>query len=309
MRISIGIPAYNAERYLGSTLDSVLAQTFREWECIVVNDGSRDSTAKIAQRYAEKDSRIRYLTQENSGVAAARNRAFKEMRSTEYVIFLDADDIWDSDALEVLVNALDAAPNAVAVHGTARYMDAAGQLFALGSLENWCAEPRRAVARWIGPVPQDRTTFAVLAWRLSIPTPGDVLIRRSALDLVAEWDPAVVPCEDWDMFLRLSACGDFVYVDRPVLSYRKHGGGGSANQKRITQSYRRVRRKVFASSDYSVEHKRLYHRCYLGHNYEMLLFFRNSLRDAVERRDVRSTLINLMQLTKRSFVQICRFVP
>src|SRR5579875_138818 len=92
--ISIVVPAYNAERYIGPTLDSVRAQTVAAWEVVVVDDGSRDGTRQVAEQYAARDPRIRVIGQINSGVAAARNRGWAATApSSTYVTFLDHDDL------------------------------------------------------------------------------------------------------------------------------------------------------------------------------------------------------------------------
>lgn len=102
-QVSIVIPCWNCERQVARCLDSVLAQTFADWEAVVVNDGSTDGSAEILARYAAKDPRIRVVTQENRGQAAARNRALG-LASGEYVAFLDADDFYDADFLRDLVS-------------------------------------------------------------------------------------------------------------------------------------------------------------------------------------------------------------
>lgn len=89
--ISVVIPVYNVEKYLTECLDSLLAQTFTDWEAICVNDGSKDSSLSILQQYAEKDCRIRILDQDNSGAAASRNNGMK-LATGRYWIFLDSDD-------------------------------------------------------------------------------------------------------------------------------------------------------------------------------------------------------------------------
>ena len=91
--VSVITPAYNAERYIEHTLESALRQTFREFELLVVDDGSTDGTAAIAQRYAEKDARFRVLRQTNRGIAAARNLAMRRARG-RYLALLDSDDLW-----------------------------------------------------------------------------------------------------------------------------------------------------------------------------------------------------------------------
>ena len=101
MRFSVIIPAYNVEAYLQDCLGSVAAQSFGDWEAIVVDDGSTDGTGAIAETWAGKDERIRVLRQVNQGLSAARN-AGMELARGEYLLFLDGDDWLEKDALEVL---------------------------------------------------------------------------------------------------------------------------------------------------------------------------------------------------------------
>ena len=103
--ISVVIPAYNAELFLDETLESVLSQTYENWECIIVNDGSTDSTESVAKKWCEKDSRFRLTNKENRGLSSARNWGIKESKA-EYIAFLDADDILTPDSLEVRINVL-----------------------------------------------------------------------------------------------------------------------------------------------------------------------------------------------------------
>jgi teichuronic acid biosynthesis glycosyltransferase TuaG len=97
--VSIITPAYNAERFLRETYESVKAQTFKDWEMIVVDDGSKDGTARVASELGKEDSRVRFQTQKNSGPAAARNLALSMARG-RFVSFLDSDDIWLPQKLE-----------------------------------------------------------------------------------------------------------------------------------------------------------------------------------------------------------------
>ena len=103
--ISVVIPAYNAGQFLDETLESVLSQTYENWECIIVNDGSTDNTESVAKKWCEKDSRFRLTNKENGGLSSARNWGIKESKA-EYIAFLDADDILTSDSLEIRINTL-----------------------------------------------------------------------------------------------------------------------------------------------------------------------------------------------------------
>src|ERR1039457_6418785 len=92
--ISVIIPAYNAELFLGQAIESVINQTHTNWEVIIVDDGSTDSTFSIASEFVHRDSRIRLIRQNNAGASSARNYGFAESSpSSEYVLFLDADDV------------------------------------------------------------------------------------------------------------------------------------------------------------------------------------------------------------------------
>lgn len=97
--VSIITPLYNGERFVGHTVESVLAQTYPDWELIVIDDGSTDGGAALVRRYADKEPRIRLLQQANRGCAAARNRGLSEAQG-RYYCFLDADDYWDPAFLE-----------------------------------------------------------------------------------------------------------------------------------------------------------------------------------------------------------------
>src|SRR5690242_12951899 len=125
--ISVIIPAYNAERYLSQTVERVRSQTYDDWELIVVDDGSSDSTCEIVERFAKQDRRIRLVKQQNGRVAAARSRGiFECAEGTEFVAFLDHDDVWDSDALQTLLRPLALDAELPAAHGVARLIDADG---------------------------------------------------------------------------------------------------------------------------------------------------------------------------------------
>ena len=106
MKVSIIIACYNQEAYLSETLDSVLKQTYSNWECIIIDDGSTDNSAKIAKEYSYKYSNIKYLYQENQGVCIARNNAIKQSIG-KYILCLDADDKISPQYISLCVNELD----------------------------------------------------------------------------------------------------------------------------------------------------------------------------------------------------------
>ena len=103
--ISVIVPAYNVEKYIRECLVSLVEQTFRDIEIVVVNDGSTDKTAQIIDEFARKDNRIKVITQENQGLSSARNRGIEQARG-EYISFVDSDDWVDKDFLEKLYNTI-----------------------------------------------------------------------------------------------------------------------------------------------------------------------------------------------------------
>ena len=120
--VSIVIPAYNAGAFISKTLDSVLSQTYKCFEVVIINDGSTDNTLNIIERYAQKDNRIRVFSQENGGVSAARNTALTKVKG-DYIVYVDADDALLPNALEDMVSlADDDVDFVVASHNDVRFI-------------------------------------------------------------------------------------------------------------------------------------------------------------------------------------------
>jgi glycosyltransferase involved in cell wall biosynthesis len=223
-RVSVVVPAYNREHYLGQTIESVLAQTFEDWELIVYDDGSTDGTRAVAMSYAETDRRIRVGHGPNSGVAAARNRGFELTNAdAQFVIFLDSDDLWEPDALATLARVLDAYPAYVGSHCLARCIDDEGRPLPGDDLEERSGDRHGfRSGRLVRLRPDEPTTFGDLVYHNWVVTPGTQLIRREIVALVGGFDPAVDPADDADLSIRISRHGDMGFVDRPLLLWRKH---------------------------------------------------------------------------------------
>lgn len=102
-KVSVLIPVYNTEKYLSKCIDSVINQTLKDIEIVIVNDGSKDNSQIIIEQYAKKDSRIKYCVQENSGLGATRNKGI-ELATGEYIAFLDSDDWVENDYYELMYN-------------------------------------------------------------------------------------------------------------------------------------------------------------------------------------------------------------
>ena len=134
--ISIIIPAYNAEKYLESTIQSVINQTYTDWELIIINDGSNDGTLELISNFKDRDSRIKVFSYENAGVAHSRNRGIAKARG-EYIAFLDADDLWTPNKLEMQLEALQNNLDVGVAYSWVDYIDETGKFLYL----DWISPP------------------------------------------------------------------------------------------------------------------------------------------------------------------------
>ena len=257
MSVSVIIPAYNAAKYLPETIESVRRQTLSAWQLIVVDDGSTDSTVQAARQYADKDPRIRVVTQSNAGVSAARNTGFAAAGTdSEFVCYLDADDTWEPDTLETLTQALATQPNAAAAYGLPRAIDENGQAIRVGELEahfreRWAVEGTRLV-RW----PSERpTTFACEVVTNCVQTSGTLVLRRGLQEKAGGFDERMGGCADWDMWLRLCRYGDLAFVNRVALNYRQHGGNMSAKSTLMAHDEAFLRSKLLSWSGETPERR------------------------------------------------------
>lgn len=199
-QVSVIMPAYNAAPFISRAIESVLAQTYGDWELLVIDDGSTDGTEQVARSFP--DARLRYVDQTNQGPAAARNLGLANSQG-DYVIFLDADDWWDPRCLGSLAEAFcTAGPKDAVSHANWAYARDTGQV---GKVVD------SKMARG------DALSTLILRNPLAI---HSALVRRSALITVGGFptdDPAL---EDWELWLRLAAAGyGFVHVPEVLAFY------------------------------------------------------------------------------------------
>lgn len=202
-KITVVIAAFNAESTLKDTLDSVKAQTFQELEIIVVNDGSTDQTTTILESYSKEYDSLRIVSQKNMGVSRARMNGIYASRG-EWVAFLDADDLWMPDKLELQVAELERHSDAVLVF--------ADQIDVIGEREdsrtNFQQKP-----------PARGRVLAQLFFGNFIST-SSVIVKRSAIVDIGGFNPKLRVNEDTDLWLRLSEVGEFCYVDKVLVRRR-----------------------------------------------------------------------------------------
>jgi glycosyltransferase involved in cell wall biosynthesis len=203
--VSVVIAAYNAARWIAETLDSVLAQTFRDFEVIVVDDGSTDQTSEVVAGYRD---RIRYLRKENGGEPSARNVGIRATRGS-YIAFVDADDLWLPEKLQLQMELLSRRPDLAWVYSDAIAFDGeTGQeLYKISEGAKLCAG--------------DILRPLLLCSFIASPTP---VIRRDVFEAVGYFDesPDLQIGEDWNMWLRIAAKHQVGLVTRPLARHRLH---------------------------------------------------------------------------------------
>jgi len=258
MSISITVPAYNSEKYIAATIESILNQTYTDWELIIVDDGSTDKTFEIAERYSQQDHRIKVVKQSNKGASGARNTGIRNSDPKRpYQIWLDADDTWEPDTLAFLMNILETHPEAMGVYGLARYVDRTGKQIRLGELEAYSLD-RKAVEgnKLVSVTKEQPTTYNMVIFYNYIPSGGG-LVRKKYIEKAGLFDEALRSCEDWDMWLRLLLYGNMIATEKVIMNYRLHESNKSGSKRKLSFSESIVRRKIIHLEDASVEKRRI----------------------------------------------------
>jgi glycosyltransferase involved in cell wall biosynthesis len=256
-RVAIVMPTYNSARHLVSTVESVLAQTFPDWQLVLFDDGSSDDTVKLSQELAARDDRIKVATGGHLGPAVARNEGLlRTDPTTEYVVFLDSDDTWEPDALATMVGVLDAHPDAVAAHALARATDMDGHQYDDDDLADSMRQRQELHGKELVTLPAGApTTFAAMLLKNCVVTPGTSLLRRRELTAVGPLDPATSPGDDWDLNVRLARRGEFLFVDHTILNWRRHPDSLANTSRRWRQAQVVVRRRSIQSKDNTPEQR------------------------------------------------------
>jgi glycosyltransferase involved in cell wall biosynthesis len=219
--ISVLMPVYNGEQYLAQAVESILAQTFADFEFIIINDGSTDTSLKILEDYAAKDKRVRLISRENRGLARTLNEMISEAKG-EFIARMDADDIAMPERFAHQVAFLRREPGVVCVGSAHEVIDEKGRL--LTRIE----------------LPEDNDGIQAMALGGNFPfNHPSVMIRRAPLVEVGGYDEAMVPAEDLDLWLRLGEVGALANLKDTLTKYRQHGN--SLSDKNQTKQYNKAR--------------------------------------------------------------------
>jgi glycosyltransferase involved in cell wall biosynthesis len=199
-RVSAIITTYNRRVFVQEAVDSVLAQSYDDWELIVVDDGSTDGTTETLERYGEK---LRYCFQENEGASAARNRGL-ELARGEFVAFLDSDDLWLPRKLQVQVAYMDGHPDCLICYTDEIWIRRGRRV-----------NPKKRHAKYSGEIYPHCLPLCIIS-------PSSALMRRGLFEQVGAFDPTLPVCEDYDLWLRVAARFPVFFITEKLIV--KQGG-------------------------------------------------------------------------------------
>ena len=280
--VSVVIPAYNARMTLGVTLDSVANQSLRNFEIILVDDGSQDDTEKIISDWKKKNStllenhkiQVTCYRFENGGQATARNRGIERSQG-KYIAFLDADDQWSIDKLKAQQLFLDQNPEIGLVYSWTHCIDNQHNFVRPGS------------QRSPGLLPG-----LELLMQNYLDNGSSPMVRRWILDKVGNFAADLPPTEDWDLWLRIAECYPIAAIPMPQVNYRVSRYSSSANTRRLEQSARRTLERALDRQKNSQNLTALRSRS-LANLYEYLYF--QTFSGAIQRRNIPRAMVYLGQ--------------
>lgn len=210
MKVSVLIPIYNAERYLAEAIGSVIGQSFKDFEIVAVNDGSKDGSLEILEDIAAREPRLRIVSRPNTGIVGALNDGLAVCKAP-YIARMDADDFMLPGRLVAQVAHLDKNPDCVVVGSLVQYMDPDGNL-------------QRSSEHALNHKTIERELLAGFGDALNHPA---VMIRREALQAIGGYRPECQWAEDLDLYLRLARLGKLENLNQVLLRYRVHAASVS----------------------------------------------------------------------------------
>lgn len=228
-KVSVVIPVYNKSRWIEETLKSVANQSYKDWECIIIDDGSTDESLEVIRRFIESNpGEWKLLTQANSGQCIARNRGIEESAG-EYVAFLDGDDTWAANKLDVQVKMLDANLDASLVVSPYRIYRQ-GESQERGRLVIH-ADNRKMLTSWLN------------LRGFGAGTESTGMARKSFLLSIGGFDPRLSTSAGLDLTLRLEMLGKILTAKNTFMKYRIYTGQWHANLEMLSADLWQLRQK------------------------------------------------------------------
>lgn len=217
--VSILVPVYNGDQYISEAIESALAQTYQNFELLIVNDGSTDNSKSIIMNYLG-DSRIRYFEQQNAGVAATRNLAIKHAKG-KYIGFLDQDDCWLPDKLSTQVQFLETHQEFAFIHSRQGYIQADGTLISHYPKD------------WVADLHGECFVELFKRNRIAVLT---VLLRKNVIDEIGYFNETVSRVDDYELWLRICSKYPIGFQDKKLALYRCHETNASHDYVKMEQA-------------------------------------------------------------------------
>ncbi len=232
-KVSVVVPAYNVRNYIGDALLSLEHQSLKEFEVLIIDDGSTDDTANVVQPYLERDSRFRLLQKPNGGLSSARNYGICHARA-EYIALLDGDDIYHPDKLASHVARLDNFPKVGVVYSASRAIRDNGH----------------STFVYLSGKPVKSNQLLALLCKNFVGHGSNAVFRRCLVDEIGEFDQGLCSSEDIDFWLRVAATQNWqFYREKPILCYyRVRPSGLSFNVAQMQHCNEKVIQKAYKKS-------------------------------------------------------------
>lgn len=226
--VSVIIPTYNRAKLVTQAVESVLDQTYRNIELIVVDDGSTNNTRESLKEYQGK---IKYIYQNERGERSkARNDGFRHSKG-EYIAFLDSDDLWLPTKIERQVRVLNEEPDVAVVYVRVQFVDVNG-------------EPYLGEICWDALECKRKNLYEDLMTNNVVGAPSTVLVRRFCLNKAGLFDESMVTCEDLDLWRRLAEHCTFHKIDLPLVKFRVHTENTQGKLSMMAKGYETIMRKI-----------------------------------------------------------------
>jgi glycosyltransferase involved in cell wall biosynthesis len=219
--VTVVMPTFNRPEYLEATIAGVRAQSFSDWELVIVDDGSDTATRRILEAASTQD-RTRVLWLDHAGNPARTRNAGIHAASSRYVAFIDSDDLWEPRKLERQLSQLAREPTCRWCYTAFTRVDAAGSVLAAEATRRWNA--------WRGDV-----LLGLIDGRATVRSPSVVLAERALLDETGGFDERLRSCEDYDLWMRLALLSPVALVDESLVRVRQNPGSWSSRAPGLFQ--------------------------------------------------------------------------
>lgn len=289
MKFSILVPVFNVEKYISQCIESVLAQQYDDYELILTNDGSTDSSPEICERYAKQDARIKYFSKKNEGLLLTRRYALKRATG-EYILFLDSDDYWKPNLLETVANELKTNPVDMLLYRFDRVRDNGELIYSdQGIFDDHTL--------FIGQGKEAFLKEFVSSSRLN--TMWSKCVKRTILDV--DYDYSKFTDKKGEDLLQsmnlIKNAESILYLDASLYCYRLSPAGRGRNfKKKYIDDYEVVRTYVLATLIDINASKEVINAFYLYYYLGMVGYFRRCVIACSDYRDYKQTVTNALEM-------------